>query len=212
MYKKYFLVIFATILVGTTLSGCSLKKEKQPAAALLVPPFSLYQSQTATNNSVPTTTPTNYTSVPEQPAPTPDTKPTDTKFQSIDEAMNKQLSLKCPYVDESGNKVAAYIKDRKVIINSNDPGDTKNKNTHILFRYSQAWIWNSDAGEGATVVMDTLPTDKSFRIGKLSIRSTADVLAFLEQKKSNCSLVDLSDDMFQPPTNIKFAGGTESTQ
>jgi len=206
-------LLFTAILALPVIAGCSWKKDKEPAAALLIPPFSLYQTQII-DTSTPASNPNNFTTVPDLPSTTTvagASNPQNQTFSSVSNAMDKLLSLKCPYIDSYGKKVVAFVKERKILINSNDPDDNKNKDSHILFKYNQAWIWNISAANGVTINLDTLPIDKSFKMGKTVIRSTADVINVLEEKKNNCEVADLSNDMFEPPQNIKFVGNAETS-
>ncbi len=210
MKKIHIFILLSAIIF---VSGCNLKKDKEPALALLIPPFSLYAQQSQTTDNATPSSSAEFTPIPDKPvtttvAFTTPTPPQDTKFKTIKEAMDKALSLQCPYVDATGKKVVAYVKDRKIRIDSNDPADTTNKNTHMLFKYSQAWIWNTDTREGVVVNLESLEAGKQFRMGKTTIKSAADVLNVLESKVRACQYAVVADTIFDIPANVTFVGDT----
>jgi len=196
---KYLLTILGIFIISTV-SGCSLLPQSGPQPQYLITPYSVFQTPAGTNNEM--------TVIPTSPAQnTSNTAQLNIKFKSIDDAMNQLVALECPYTDNNNEKVIAQIKDRKILITSDDI-DSKNKDAFMLFRYDQAWIWSATAGKGIIINLGDLPAGKGLKIGEKEIRYAGDMITNLEKYKNRCKAVNLPDNRFDPPTNINFSNSS----
>ncbi len=125
----------------------------------------------------------------------------DGSFTSIQDAVNRSVSIQCQYTDESGETTIASIKGRQIRMDSVKEGE--DGKFHGIIRDNKMWIWADKQPEG--MMLDfTKITDDSLKMGDKVIRSQDDIVAKLEDKKDTCKGMDLADSEFNLPENIKF--------
>ena len=197
--KKSNIFLLVALISCVFIAGCSLTSRKNPLPEYTIPPFSLFDNDNQNISLVPPTTETSS-----------GTTPTITTFSTIADAMNNNLTLECKYTDENGKKIITQIKNRRVLTGSGDENDPQ-KSAHILFKYDQAWIWDTATKKGIVVYLNELPVDKGLKFGKTEIRSTDEVLKQMEIKRHYCRISNLADNLFDPPTDIKFTGEDQNT-
>lgn len=127
-------------------------------------------------------------------------------FDSIKDALNKSIPLKCSYTSPEGDKSTVYFKKDVVRIDtekqaSGDPG------FYGLVKENKMYIWGEDSDTGMVFDFSKIkPEDNSMKIGEKPIHSTDDIVNEIETQKQNCSKAVVSDSIFDVPADIKFLG------
>ncbi len=122
-------------------------------------------------------------------------------FTSIKDAVDRSITLKCEYTDESGEKTVAYIKGKQIRMDSATEGDQGF--FHGIIRDDKMWIWADKIPEGMMLDFAKV-TDDSLMMGDKVIRSQDDILAKFEEKKDTCKQESVADSQFTLPENVKF--------
>lgn len=122
-------------------------------------------------------------------------------FTSIKDALSKSVSLECSY-DTGGSKVTSYIKNGAV--RTNIAAANAQESGSIIIKDKKMYFWN-----GKTGFMMELPdindlekiasnaADKNASTGK-------DMIDNLEKYKDSCKPGVVPDDLFVPPSDVKF--------
>jgi hypothetical protein len=134
---------------------------------------------------------------------TVENKPSQTKpdvFTSIQDAITKQLVLKCEYADTDGQKTTTYIKGQTVRM----VGTGKEETIQGLMKDNKFYLWDSVKKEGMELDLTKMTADGSVKMGDKPIKSTDDVVAVLQEKKDSCSLSPQSANLLELPTDVKF--------
>lgn len=114
-------------------------------------------------------------------------------FESIKDAMSRSLSLKCEYNSPSG-KVIASIKGKSVRI---DGAWQNQSDSGAIIKENKLWSWDKEKKEGIIITLaDQENTDKSL--------DPEEIINNLEQRKQDCHVAVVADEVFEPPTDIKF--------
>ena len=121
-------------------------------------------------------------------------------FTSIQDAVTKQLVLKCEYTDEDGQKVITYIKGNTVRLD----GTGEEVNVAGLMKGNTFYLWDEVKKEGMELDMSKMTADGSVTMGEKPINGIEDVIAVLQEKKDSCSVSPESAGLLELPTDIKF--------
>lgn len=127
-------------------------------------------------------------------------------FSSIQDALNRSLSLKCQY--STGDvETIAYIKNGEIrsdITSSKNP--EANGSVIIKSKDKKIYFWNAQK----TGFVMTLPDATVTPTGVPSQGSSAEnSLNDLEKYKQNCKVADVDDSLFTLPTDVKFTDTSE---
>jgi len=127
-------------------------------------------------------------------------------FSSIQDALTKNLSLKCDYVDTKQIHTVAYIKNgviRSTVTDKNNPSQSGN----MIMKDKKMYYWN-DAGTIAMVMAmpevtgaapSVTPTDNNGQ----------QVMSNLEQYKQSCVVATVDDSLFELPKGVTFQDQTQ---
>jgi len=126
-------------------------------------------------------------------------------FTSIQDAVNKQLVLKCEYTDSDGQKTITYIKGQVVRLK----GTGEEANVDGLMKDNKFYLWDGTKKEGMEIDMSKWAEDGSLKMGERPIKSVADVIAVLQEKKDSCSLSPESAGLLELPSDVKFIQTTD---
>ena len=137
--------------------------------------------------------------VTEQPSPT-----TASVISSIKEALAGSQSLQCDFTDESGRKTVTYIKSGAIRtdMTATDPKQSGS----MIFKDKKMYYWNGKTGTVLTFDIQEMEkitppvTTPSVKQGE----NPQDVVASLEKYKESCKQASVADDLFTPPTDVKF--------
>lgn len=133
-------------------------------------------------------------------------------FNSIQDALSKSLSLQCNYTDDSGRQITASIKNGAVRADIKAP--KAQESGSMVMKDKVIYFWNGDTGTEMTYdpeammahVTVTPSTPKSTSSAK---SNGQDVISAMENFKQYCKPAAVSDDIFTPPSTVKFTNLTE---
>ncbi len=134
--------------------------------------------------------------------PTP-TKTQANIFTSIQDAVNKQLILKCNYTDDTGSQITTYIKGSLVYLR----GSGDQASVSGLMQEHKYYIWAEGNNKGIVFDLDKMMADGTAKMGDTVIKSENDIIAKLEEQKQKCQLSPESGSLFDLPKNVDFQSG-----
>ncbi len=118
--------------------------------------------------------------------------------QEIKEMAYKNVSLKCIYETPEGTKVTTYLKGKDQI---RSKIENKNQKSETIFLKNKIYVWDNNTKEGMILnVNQNIKNENE----KIKIENPDKYLEELEKVKAKCSQTILSDNIFQPPADIKF--------
>jgi len=128
-------------------------------------------------------------------------------MKSMENALTGSGSVKCEYTDEEGRVTISYIKDGKI---RSEFSDQENEPGGMIFKDNAMWTWNSATKEGFTMVLPEVEesTDSQYDDGddfdQSPFNEKREIEEEIEKYKEQCNNERISDDMFEPPTDITF--------
>jgi len=126
------------------------------------------------------------------------TEPPKNIFTSIADAVQKQMVLKCEYVDEDGKTTTTYIKGRTVrMVGQGDD----NKKIDGLMKDGKFYLWSGENKQG--MVLDISKMEGA-SMGKTPVNNVDDVIGVLESQKDKCRVSPESSGLLDLPTDIIF--------
>lgn len=126
------------------------------------------------------------------------TQPPKDIFTTIKDAVQKQLVLKCQYIDEDGSKTQTYIKGQTVrMIGQGDD----NKKLNGLMENGKFYLWSEENKQGMVINIGQM---EGASMGKTPVNSIDDVIAVLESQKDKCVVSPESTGLLDLPADIKF--------
>lgn len=135
-------------------------------------------------------------------------KPTNSSvFTSIQDALNRSISLKCTYT--SGDiQTVAYIKNGEIrsdVTSSKNP--QANGSVIMQVKNKKMYYWNGTQGFVMTIPDVTVtPTGmQATQAGSNGQNTMSD----LEKYKQDCQPADVADSLFVVPTNVTFKDMSE---
>ena len=121
-------------------------------------------------------------------------------FTSIQDAVSKQLVLKCEYADTDGQKTITYIKGNAVRLK----GTGTESNVSGLMKNNIFYLWDEVKKEGMELDMSKMTADGSVKMGAKPINGIDDVIAVLQEKKDSCAVSPESAGLLDVPADVKF--------
>ncbi len=114
---------------------------------------------------------------------------------SIKDAFTNGTSFECTYTDE-GRTTKTYVKNGMVRaeITSSKPEQAGN----TIIKDKKMYFWNS-----MSAFMMTIP-DVTTTPGPSGTVNTDDLIENMEKYKDSCKMASVSDDLFTPPSDVKF--------
>lgn len=129
-------------------------------------------------------------------------------FGSIKDALSKSLSLQCNFTNDDGTQIAAYMKAGAVRVDSE--GKTQEQSGSYIMKDKKLYFWQKGAKEGTSMEF-TEPSVTPEKTETAQPTESAgsqskgdDMLAMLEKFKDKCKPAVVGDDLFTPPSNVKF--------
>jgi len=126
-------------------------------------------------------------------------------FQSIKDAFDRSVAIRCDYTDEDGEKVTTYIKNKKIYLESQpkpDEDGTVTPLVHGITMDDKMYIWTAESNEG--LIFDLNDAEEPAKMGDTEVRSTEDIINKLEEKKENCRPETIPDSKFDLPAGMEF--------
>ncbi|HNP89002.1 MAG: hypothetical protein BWY24_00173 [Microgenomates group bacterium ADurb.Bin219] len=115
-------------------------------------------------------------------------------FESIRDAMNKSLSLKCDY-SVGENKSVVFIKGKMLRSETESQG---NKNYAVL-KDNKLWTWSDKEKSGLIIDL----TD-SQNTGAGNQNTGDQIIEDVEKYRERCQQTVVADSLFNPPADITF--------
>jgi len=127
------------------------------------------------------------------------TEPPQNIITTIKDAVQKQLVLKCEYIDEDGEKTMTYIKGKVVRLIGRD-ADQKELNG--LMKDGKFYLWSNESKQGMII---NINAKADLSMGDTPIESVEDVIEVLESQKDKCSISPESAGLLELPSDVEFS-------
>ena len=112
-------------------------------------------------------------------------------FNSIRDAMNRSLSLKCEY-SFGDSKTTAYVKGKMIRID----GAYQEKSSATILKDDKIYSWDPEKKEGMILPINPEQKNETYDADK--------IIGDLEAQKNFCRVATVADSMFDPPADVKF--------
>lgn len=133
-----------------------------------------------------------------------------TAFSSIQDALNKSLSLQCDFTDANKTHTVAYIKNGAIRAEVTSPTNPE-ENGSILVKNKTIYYWTAQK----TGMMLAMPTISVTPVAETPVpqqNTETSLLASLEQYKKYCKVAVVASSLFIVPTDVKFTDETKLMQ
>lgn len=134
-------------------------------------------------------------------ATSPTAAPKEGVFESIREAMSRSLSLQCEYRNDT-TVTLAYIKGEKIRI---DSSQNEKSQSGTIIKENKMWTWDATKKEGLIMPFRS-------ETGQGLAVDPEKIISDLEKEKQFCHAAAFSDDIFNPPSDVKFSDLSEMMQ
>jgi len=138
-----------------------------------------------------------------KPSPVPsETKTEEQKegiFDSIREALEKSVDLKCQYQLENGDKMTVYLKGENLIRTELLTG--QNQETITIIKDDKMWSWDSETKEGMVISLAGLQEQG---LANQQVPNKEEILEDLEEYKENCQPMVIASSLFEIPQEVEF--------
>lgn len=137
--------------------------------------------------------------------PTAPTTSSGNVFTSIQDALNRSLSLSCDFTDANGVHTVAYIKNGA--IRADVTGKTPQESGSMIMKDKKIYYWNSSMAimmDVPSITVTPGPTESpaSSNAGEVTMNS-------LEQYRQHCKVATVADNLFALPANVKFSDASQ---
>lgn len=134
-------------------------------------------------------------------------KPKEAFITSIKDALMGSQSLQCNFTDDSGRTITSYVKNGAIRteVSASDPKQSGS----MIFKDKKMYFWNG--AQGTVMAFDVMammdevaaqaPTVSPVVTGT---QNPQDFVAAMEKYKESCKNATVADDMFIPPSDVKF--------
>ncbi|GEM_PF-7110614 len=132
----------------------------------------------------------------------------------VDSVSNVFSSVKrCEYVDEDGSKSVMHIKGDDIYVQADEATATaEDLDMEGLVTGDKMYMWSKSTREGLYFDLATLADEDAVEMKGVIIRSSKDMVAFLEKEGMNCGKSDVGSDKFTLPSDVKFMSFEEMMQ
>jgi len=143
-----------------------------------------------------------------------DTKPVAEEKSIVDSVANVFSSVKrCEYVDEDGAKSVMHIKGDEIYVEADAAtAAPEDLDMEGLVTGDKMYMWSKSTREGLYFDLATLTEEDAVTLGDVVIRSSKDMVAFLEKEGMNCGKSEIGSEKFVLPTDVKFMSFEEMMQ
>ncbi len=133
-------------------------------------------------------------------------------FTSIQDALNKSLSLECNYTDKEGTTSKTYIKAGAVRTEVTSADDTEGQ-VFMIMKDKKIYNWNPVTKKGTVFTLpDELNVTPQVKpSGMMENEVSEDThtkeesfMAQIEKYKDACKPATVADSLFVPPTDVTF--------
>ncbi len=114
---------------------------------------------------------------------------------------------RCEYVDEDGQKSVMHIKGDDIYVEADAATATataEDLDMEGLVTGDKMYMWSKTTREGLYFDLATLTEEDAVTMKDVVIRSSKDMVAFLEKEGMNCGKSDVGSEKFTFPTDVKF--------
>lgn len=129
---------------------------------------------------------------------------------TMKDALVKSVSLTCEYTDEQGHQSKTYVKNG--VIRSDSTGASAQDAASVIVNNKKMYLWNPSTKQGFTM---TIPEEGQMPTQGLppqAMMQAEDVVSGLEQNKDACKPSMVGDDLFTPPSDVKFSDYSDMMQ
>lgn len=133
-------------------------------------------------------------------------------FKTIQDALSRNLTLRCQFTSDDGMTTTAYVKMGQIRIDSNVGKPTA---ASMIMKDKKVWYWQVAQKTGTvmtipSVTVSPVPTSSVKQAATASGEDKgASTLAMLEKFKDSCKVASVADSLFVPPADVKFTDASE---
>lgn len=109
-------------------------------------------------------------------------------------------SVKCTYEDENGS-VTTYVKNGMVRIESS--GSSEGQNGNAIMKNDTLWTWETGSSKGFMMKNVSQYQDDP-NVPEENKMTAEEIRTDIEQNQAQCTNKNISDSMFDAPTNVVF--------
>ncbi len=123
--------------------------------------------------------------------------------ENLQASLTGSGSMKCEYTDETGQQVVTYIKDGK--IRSDYSGGEGNGS--VIVQKEGMWSWENETKQGMYMAfsdVDEIADSQDADFDNSSVENKKEIEEQVEKYKDSCKNERISDDLFNPPTDVTF--------
>lgn len=131
------------------------------------------------------------------------TQKSDGVFDSIKDALTKDLTLQCEFSDENSS-FKSYIKNGAVRVTTNSTNE--GQVGEMIMKDSKMYIWDTKTKEGFVYDVPKNEDGKSGEVGMTGqeVVSSESYLDLIDKYKDSCKVATLEDSFFETPKDINF--------
>lgn len=135
---------------------------------------------------------------------TSDNKVEDSKgvFNSIKDALSKNITLVCEFKDDGGSSVKSYIKNGAVRVTTTNQTEAS-QSGEIIIKDKKMHMWDVKSKQG--FVYDIPDSDdSSVGMSGTEVAKSEAYLDMIDKYKDSCKVSNVDDSYFELPSDIKF--------
>jgi hypothetical protein len=120
---------------------------------------------------------------------------------------------RCEYTDEDGTKSVMHIKGDDIYVEADAATATaEDLDMEGLVTGDKMYMWSKSTREGLYFDLATLADEDAVEMKGVVIRSSKDMVAFLEKEGMNCGKSEFGSEKFTLPSDVKFMSFEEMMQ
>ncbi|MDQ7814749.1 MAG: hypothetical protein RDU25_03030 [Patescibacteria group bacterium] len=126
-------------------------------------------------------------------------------FQSIKDAFDRSVAIRCEYTNEDGEKITTYIKNKKIYLETQPKLDKNGEEAPLvkgIATNDTMYVWTVGNKQGLSI--DLREATEPATIAGTEVRSTEDIIDQLEKKKESCKPDSIPDSKFDLPSDVEF--------
>ena len=138
-----------------------------------------------------------------KPLPAPsETKTEEQKegiFNSIKDALEKSVNLKCQYQLENGDKMTVYLKGKDLI--RAEVTTKQNQQTITIMKDDKMWFWLPATKKGMVISLAGLQQQG---LANQQVPNKEKILEEAEKYKESCQPATIANSLFEIPQEVEF--------
>ncbi len=132
-------------------------------------------------------------------------------FNTIQDALTRNLSLQCQFTADNGTATTAYIKSGAVRVDTNPQ---KPDAQSMIMKDKKIYFWQVSSKTGSvmtipSITVTPMPTSSAVKSTESAQNQGSNALSMLEKFKDSCKVAVVDDELFVPPTDVKFTDMSE---